>query len=168
MAGPGALFQIGCRRETIGRSACLEEGAPVSPGSTSSLRAFFELELRRTYAHPVAISQHVLADALAVYVDTVLAAPVNDARVVVFRDDYGVSPADVLSLDLNVVVHCASDSQLVLEQRETQFLAVDITDKETRHPVLLMVWRRAAVHRLGPPVGQVMHDVIGGFVILRC
>ena len=117
MAGPGALFQIGCRRETIGRSACLEEGAPVSPGSTSSLRAFFELELRRTYAHPVAISQHVLADALAVYVDTVLAAPVNDARVVVFRDDYGVSPADVLSLELYIVVHRAPDRQLVIAAR---------------------------------------------------
>jgi hypothetical protein len=81
----------------------------------SAFGTFFVLKICCAYRNDVAALQDLFRNFLAIYQDSVLAAPVNDASAIILRDNKCMSSTDVLRFQLDIVLLGTADRQAILE-----------------------------------------------------
>ena len=88
--------------------------------SAVALGPFVIAEVRIADRDDVTALEEMLGDPAGIHEHPVLAAPVDNPRLVAVCRYYGVSAADVWRVQLDVIVGCSTDGQAILEQRKSQ------------------------------------------------
>ena len=112
---------------------------PVRGLRRLSFLAFLVQELGGADSDLVAVTQRLLGNPESIHEYTVLAPPIYNPRSLFVREYDGMSPADELRTEMNVILGCASHRQSILEQGKSKFLAVDASDKDPRYSLALCV-----------------------------
>lgn len=85
----------------------------------AALWPLFVTKLGSADSDRVAVLEKMLGDTFRVHEYAIFAAPVNDPCAVMVGNDYGMSPADIGSIKLYIVLLGATDGQSIFEQRES-------------------------------------------------
>ncbi len=94
-----------------------------------SLSSLLEPEFCLADRDDVAVSQDVVLDTTGVDEYAVLASRIDDSAIVVVGHDNCMATTDELCLKLNVIMSSSSNGESVLEQRESEFLTVNLADQ---------------------------------------
>ncbi len=103
-----------------------------------SFRPFLVAKLSRSDRNNIVIPEDMFGNTFLIHVDAILAAPINNSRLVALSDYDSMAPADEIRFELNIIVCRSADRQPIFEQWKLQFLAVGVTDQQPDHAVRSM------------------------------